>query len=114
MNNFIYKIAAKVLLKANINNYTCQYSENMPIPGQVLEDCLFIVSNNGFNKWLFLKCPCGCGDLLTLSLMKSHSPNWKLRFDWMNRPTLYPSIWKNNGCESHFWIIKGKLRWEIS
>lgn len=113
MNSFISTIAGTFLLKAKLSNYALQYSENIPVPGQVAEGRLFIVGNNGFNKWIFLKCPCGCCDLLTLSLMKSHNPNWKLHFDWLNRPTLYPSIRKIDGCKSHFWIIKGKLRWAL-
>lgn len=75
---------------------------------------MVVVGGKDYVKWAYLKCPCGCGDILSLSLMKSIKPNWKLRIDKNKLPTLYPSIWREDGCESHFWIWKGKLEWARS
>lgn len=72
---------------------------------------LTIFGGKGYNKWAHLICPCGCNEIINLSLMKSHNPHWYLKIDNFSRPTLYPSIWKKDGCESHFWIKKGKLIW---
>lgn len=111
MFKFISKIIGDALLKYKRIDFTVEYSENNPDPGRVKAKTLFIVGGKGYVKWAYIKCPCGCEDVLTLSLMKNHKPNWNLRVDKLNRPTLNPSVWKKDGCKSHFWIRKGKLEW---
>ena len=59
--------------------------------------------------WGLFQCPCGCGAVISLSLQTVHKPHWKLRNTKNNRPTLYPSVWQNKGCCSHFWIKDGSV-----
>jgi hypothetical protein len=73
-----------------------------------------VIRKNGVNKWVLMKCPCGCGDVITLSLMKSVKPNWRLKSDFSKRISLSPSVWKTDGCRSHFFIVKSKLKWAFS
>lgn len=61
--------------------------------------------------WALFKCPCGCGYVITLPLQKPHKPKWKIFESEFGRPSLYPSVWQNKGCYSHFWIEDGKLIW---
>lgn len=61
--------------------------------------------------WALFKCPCGCGYVITLPLQKPHNPKWRLYKLESKRPTLYPSVWQNKGCHSHFWIEDGKVIW---
>lgn len=61
--------------------------------------------------WAVFKCPCKCGNLISLPLQKTHNPHWRLERSFENRPTLYPSIWQNKGCLSHFWIVDGRIEW---
>lgn len=56
-----------------------------------------------------LACPCRCGAPIYLSLMQSEKPSWKLTQTQEGRPTLSPSIWRTEGCRSHFWIRDGKM-----
>ncbi|MDM9644782.1 DUF6527 family protein [Rhizobium sp. S163] len=28
-----------------------------------------------------------------------------------DRPTLHPSVWRNSGCRSHFWVRRGRIAW---
>lgn len=62
-------------------------------------------------RWVLFRCPCGCGEMISLSLQKEHNPSWKLRTDALNHPTLWPSIWRNKGCMSHFWVKNGRIHW---
>src|SRR5689334_15370230 len=62
-------------------------------------------------KWAMLQCPCGCKETLTLSLMRKHAPSWEIKRDRWQRISLSPSVWKNDGCKSHFFIKKGKITW---
>ncbi len=59
--------------------------------------------------WVLFKCPCGCGNVISLSLQSIHKPHWNLRKSPSGRPTLHPSIWQNRGCCSHFWIKDGRV-----
>nr|WP_242017980.1 DUF6527 family protein [Synechocystis sp. FACHB-383] len=51
-----------------------------------------IVGDRNYKKWACFRCPSGCGELILLSLNKSQHPSWSITSDWLNRPTLYPSI----------------------
>lgn len=62
-------------------------------------------------KWVLFQCPCGCNNVITLSLQKSHRPHWILRKSKRNRPILYPSVWRDVDCMSHFWIKDGRVYW---
>ncbi|HTH10805.1 MAG TPA: DUF6527 family protein [Acidovorax sp.] len=58
-----------------------------------------------------MRCPCGCGRKIELLLIKEAAPRWDLDLDQKGRPSLTPSVWLRDGCQSHFWIRKGKVRW---
>lgn len=57
-----------------------------------------------------MTCPCGCGEIVELSLSKASRPHWKLRLD-KGKPTLSPSVWRNVGCKSHYWVRRGQVHW---
>lgn len=61
--------------------------------------------------WAMFKCPCGCGTVISLSLQKTHRPSWTVEKTKSGRPSLYPSVWQNKGCCSHFWIKDGRVHW---
>lgn len=50
-----------------------------------------------------MKCPCGCGDLLTINLIPGTHPGWKV----VGENSLIPSINRTIGCRSHFTITGG-------
>jgi hypothetical protein len=58
-----------------------------------------------------LLCPCGCQKTIQLSLLENDSPSWQLRLGPKGQPTLEPSIWRTNGCRSHFFMRNGKIVW---
>ena len=67
--------------------------------------------HNNKHKWVMFQCPCNCGDVVTLSLQSIHRPFWKLSLSSLKRPTLHPSIWRDKGCYSHFWVKDGRIFW---
>jgi Family of unknown function (DUF6527) len=71
---------------------------------------LVLVRANGKDRWVLLRCPCGCNDVVTLSVQQVHQPHWKLS-GVEKRPTLHPSIWRTEGCRSHFLVREGKVIW---
>lgn len=94
-------------------DFEVQFVEDLPNHGSIQPGTIMIVGGVDWAKWVLLKCPCGCGDVLTLSLMKSFKPRWRLRLDKKNLVTLSPSVWKRDGCESHFYIRKSRVKWVI-
>jgi hypothetical protein len=114
MMKFVSKVIGSILLNRKKIDLGIVFVEDNPDPGKVTPRKLFVVGGKGYAKWVYMKCPCGCGEILTLSLMKKHKPCWSLKIDKLNRATLSPSIWKEDGCRSHFWIRKGKLEWAVS
>ena len=58
-----------------------------------------------------LLCPCGCGEVIHLSLMQNDSPRWRLQLEPEGIPTLTPSVWRTRGCRSHFFLRRGAVVW---
>jgi hypothetical protein len=70
-----------------------------------------VVEEDGENWVAGLYCPCGCGDRIELMLLQGVRPRWDAAADAEGRPTLYPSVWRKEGCCSHFWLRNGRVRW---
>jgi len=58
-----------------------------------------------------MRCPCGCGDTLTLQVVPEAQPRWDIEVDSQNRPTLHPSVHRTTGCKAHFWLRRGRVVW---
>lgn len=59
-------------------------------------------------------CPCGCGEIVMLSLISTDRPSWSARLQKNGAISLSPSIWRTRGCRSHFFIHGGKTVWARS
>jgi len=94
-------------------DFDIQRVGDMPDQATIQAGIITVVGGADWAKWVLFKCPCGCGEVLTLSLMKSFKPRWRLKIDKKNRITLSPSVWKKDGCRSHFYIRKSKLKWVV-
>lgn len=63
-------------------------------------------------KWLLMfRCPCGCGDVIQLSLLEKSKQSWKIEIENDKQFSIYPSIDRIVGCKSHFFIKKNKVEW---
>lgn len=82
-----------------------------PSNDSVKEREFMVVSFKDKFLWTMFRCPCGCGNVITLPLKKTHSPHWIITGNKVDNLTLYPSVWQNSGCCSHFWIRDGKVLW---
>src|SRR6266699_5220802 len=85
--------------------------EKPPRNEDVQENTFYFVSFNQRPKWVLFQCPCGCKSIVTLSLQRVHKPHWVLRKSRASRPTLQPSVWRDVGCLSHFWVNDGRVYW---
>ena len=88
------------------------------VPRQVDEEpnvarkrTVYLVGEGGDPWFAVFGCPCGCGDLIKLSLLPNERPRWSARGHWTGTVSLAPSVWRQVGCKSHFWMRKGRIRW---
>lgn len=61
-------------------------------------------------KWLRFRCPCGCGEEMALSLMKSHHPRWTATLHDDDTMSVSPSV-DSTTCGAHFWIRRNRIDW---
>jgi len=59
----------------------------------------------GRPRWLSMRCPCGCGDSVSVNLDPQAGENWHLVDDG-RKIGVFPSIWRDTGCQSHFILWK--------
>jgi uncharacterized protein DUF6527 len=86
---------------------------------EVDKDCLessviYVESRGGLDRWLHLKCPCGCADVISLNLMTNHRPFWSITWHGDGTLTVMPSVDKTSGCRSHFFIRRCRIAWASS
>lgn len=67
-----------------------------------------VLVERGRPRLLVLMCPCGCGEVFATNIDKQAGKAWRL---YRNRGSvsLFPSVWRDTGCESHFIISRGKI-----
>ena len=82
-----------------------------PANGEIEERAIVQVVYNGKPYWCLFRCPCGCMRVVSLSLQKNHEPHWEIKISESGSPSLFPSVWQNTGCLSHFWIDGGNVLW---
>ena len=74
---------------------------------------VYLVGDNSVPWFAALLCPCGCGDLIRLSLLKNDRPRWRVTRHFTGTVTLKPSIWRKKGCRSHFFVRRGGIIWAL-
>lgn len=82
-----------------------------PPISEVERGIVFAVARGDSLMWAMLVCPCGCQEVITLSLQQAHHPHWRLGVDAKGLPSIWPSIWRTQGCRSHFWLERGRIFW---
>jgi hypothetical protein len=74
---------------------------------------IVIVERGRVTRQLVMKCPDGCGEVISVNLDRRSGPAWRLynrRGIW----SLFPSIDKSEGCASHFILSYGRVIWTDS
>jgi len=97
--------------KFGLYKYRVELISDNPVSEEINDNVVYVVGGKDYVKWAYLKCPDNCGKDIMLNLSENREPSWKVKRDKIGRVTLHPSIHKLDGCKSHFWIKKGKLKW---
>ncbi len=72
---------------------------------------LYLAGENGYFWAAAMLCPCGCGDVIELNLLKKARPCWSVNEHPDGLVSLMPSVWRREGCHSHFFLRRGQIEW---
>lgn len=81
------------------------------LPDSLATRTIYLVGEDGVLWFAALICPCGCNDLVQLSLHREGRPRWTVGVDETGLVSLAPSVWRQVGCRSHFSVSRGRLIW---
>lgn len=81
------------------------------LPDRFQAGVIYLVGEGGYAWQVGLLCPCGCGGVIQLNLVPPGPPLWRVRQYQDGSLTMSPSIWRNVGCYSHFWLRRGRVLW---
>jgi len=69
-----------------------------------------VIVERGRPRSIVMRCPDGCGQVLVVNLDGRAGKAWELDLR-KEGPTLYPSVWREGGCGSHFLVWRGRILW---
>jgi hypothetical protein len=64
----------------------------------------------GVPRSVVILCPDGCGERITVNLDARSGPAWRL-YHKHGRFSLFPSVWRESGCEAHFILWNDVIYW---
>ena len=68
-----------------------------------------VLVDRGVPRLLVLKCPCGCGSEIPINLDARAGKAWRLYRQRKSGFSLFPSVWLDVGCMSHFIIWRDRI-----
>jgi hypothetical protein len=68
-----------------------------------------VLVQRGRPRWLLLRCPCGCGEEIPVNLDARAGKAWRLYRGAATGLTLFPSVWRDTGCQSHFIVWRDRI-----
>jgi hypothetical protein len=88
-----------------------RYERVEELPDRLEPATLYAVGEEPHVWAAAMLCPCGCGDVIELNLLEQASPCWSVRQHRDGTVTLVPSVWRTQGCRSHFLIRDSRIDW---
>ena len=82
-----------------------------PLPEAMEAGKIYIVGGPGYQKWAVFRCPKHEEEIVQLSLMQNRRPCWTIAMDFLDRPTIHPSVRQLDGVYAHFWVKSGSVDW---
>lgn len=71
-------------------------------------DCVIV--ERGVPRSVLIRCPDGCGDTISVNLDSRSGPAWR-KYERKGKITLFPSVWKQDGCRAHFIVWNDEILW---
>ncbi len=68
-----------------------------------------VLVERGRPRLLLLSCPCGCGQHFPINLDPRAGAAWRLYWNGRRELSLYPSVWRESDCLSHYVIWRNRI-----
>ncbi len=81
------------------------------LPEPLTSKTIYLVGERGHLWHAVMVCPCGCRATLYLNLLADDTPRWKVTRGSDGAISLSPSVWRQIGCCSHFFVKRGVVEW---
>jgi hypothetical protein len=81
------------------------------LPDNLKPYTVYILGEGEYLWSAAMLCPCGCGEIVHISLHKEGRPRWEITNHKDGTVSFKPSIWRKDGCKSHFFLERGLIRW---
>jgi hypothetical protein len=89
--------------------YRCVRVNELP---DKLEQAKVYLAGEGAYLWVAaMICPCGCRQVIEINLLKQARPCWSAQEHGDGTVSLAPSVWRQKGCRSHFFVRHGRIHW---
>lgn len=69
-----------------------------------------VLVRRGALRSMLMCCPDGCGEILVVNLDPRSGKAWRIYMRAGN-VSLFPSVWRDGGCCSHFIVWRGNILW---
>ena len=91
--------------------FVCVLIADHPLPEAMEAGKIYVVGGPGYQKWAVFRCPKHQEEIVQLSLMQNRRPRWTIAMDFLDRPTIHPSVRQLDGAYAHFWVKSGYVEW---
>jgi len=81
------------------------------LPERIDVQTVYLIGEGQYRWFAAMACPCGCGAAVQLSILPRGRPRWTVTQHWNGTVSLKPSIWRNVGCRSHYFVRRGRVEW---
>ena len=81
------------------------------VPDHPDNKTIYLITHQEYCWQIVMICPCGCRKLLYMNAIKDHPPYWRFEIHGKYNVSLHPSIHRQVGCKSHFFVRRGKIDW---
>jgi hypothetical protein len=93
----------------NRRAYRAKFVED--IPAHLRARLVYIVGEGNHVWAAAMVCPCGCNEIIHLNLLPDVRPRWQFVMHNDRSVTLHPSVCRQKGCRSHFYLRAGRIVW---
>jgi hypothetical protein len=69
-----------------------------------------VLVRRGVLRSMVMSCPDGCGEVLTVNLDGRAGKAWR-HYARGDDVSLFPSVWRDSGCESHYILWRSRIYW---
>ena len=81
------------------------------VPEEPKKNHLYLVGEDDHFWFAVFLCPCGCGTNVQVSFLANSNPQWTFTEHRNGTISLSPSVWRKDGCRSHYFVRCGFVEW---